>query len=361
MNQINIHDEFENLYALEFCNEFLNSSSPKFVFGTSVFADSISRVVEIDGFIDDFSNQSSHMGKPIIPIEQVPASALVVSTVVGVRPIKAEKRLRQFRFRSLDYFSFYKYSGLDLEEIWFWIGFAEDFLVNRVKYDWLFARLADEVSKNQLNNILNFRLSSDINYMRGFSPIEDKQYFEDFLKLNSSGSESFADIGAYDGFTSQVFIEKCPDYNKIFLFEPDEQNIRLARENLEGHDNIDFFQMGLSNEKTTLRLDSKGSSSTLGESGDQTVKVDRLDAVLGDPVSFLKMDIEGAESCAIEGAKETIARYHPKLAIAAYHKADDFWRIAEQVLSISDNYQLYLRHYTEGFTETVLFFVPGNS
>ncbi len=37
---------------------------------------------------------------------------------------------------------------------------------------------------------------------------------------------------------------------------------------------------------------------------------------------------------------------------------DDFWRIPEQVLSYRDDYNIFLRHYTEGVSETVMFFIP---
>lgn len=70
------------------------------------------------------------------------------------------------------------------------------------------------------------------------------------------------------------------------------------------------------------------------------------------------MDIEGAENEAIEGAKKTIMRCHPVLAISVYHKADDLWKIPNQVLEIRNDYKIYLRHYTEGIAETVMFFVP---
>jgi hypothetical protein len=73
--------------------------------------------------------------------------------------------------------------------------------------------------------------------------------------------------------------------------------------------------------------------------------------------SFVKMGIEGAEGPAIEGARQTILKNHPRLAICVCHRADGFWRIPEQILSTS----IYLRHYTEGLTETVMFFMPRNA
>ncbi|WP_425281358.1 FkbM family methyltransferase [Pectobacterium odoriferum] len=70
------------------------------------------------------------------------------------------------------------------------------------------------------------------------------------------------------------------------------------------------------------------------------------------------MDIEGYEINALKGAKETILRFHPKLAICAYHKVDDFFTIPELVLSYRNDYKVYMRHYTEGLLETVYYFIP---
>lgn len=61
---------------------------------------------------------------------------------------------------------------------------------------------------------------------------------------------------------------------------------------------------------------------------DRTVRVplipiDALVQELGLPrVDFIKMDIEGAEVRALEGARNTLARFHPRLSIAVYHQWD---------------------------------------
>jgi FkbM family methyltransferase len=239
----------------------------------------------------------------------------------------------------------------------FWDGFAEDFNANFDKYEGVYHSLYDKTSKNQFYNIINFRLSYDLNYMRGFSAIEDKQYFEDFLTLRRGG-ETFIDIGAFDGYTSREFIRLCPDYRAVYLFEPDGNNIDSAKKRLARFNNIFFHQKGLSDKKQVLRFDSSGASSRISETGSIRIEVDRLDDVVAEPVSFIKMDIEGAEADAIAGAVNIIERHHPKLAISVYHKPDDLWKIPEQILAIRNDYQLYLRHYTEGFAETVMFFVP---
>jgi len=88
------------------------------------------------------------------------------------------------------------------------------------------------------------------------------------------------------------------------------------------------------------------------------VKVEPLDKYTDTPFTFVKMDIEGAEGSAVAGAAEVIRRHHPKLAISVYHRPADLVDIPRQVLAIRDDYDIALRHYTEGFTETVMYFLP---
>jgi hypothetical protein len=75
-------------------------------------------------------------------------------------------------------------------------------------------------------------------------------------------------------------------------------------------------------------------------------------------LTWLKMDIEGSEVSALQGSVRTISRYRPRLAICVYHLASDLWQIPRLVLNIDSRYAIYLRHYTEGVVETVMYFVP---
>jgi len=59
-------------------------------------------------------------------------------------------------------------------------------------------------------------------------------------------------------------------------------------------------------------------------------------------VDFIKMDIEGAEQKALHGAKESIVKYKPRMAIATEHTEDIFLnaqKVSEIVKSINNGYQ----------------------
>jgi hypothetical protein len=106
-------------------------------------------------------------------------------------------------------------------------------------------------------------------------------------------------------------------------------------------------------------LDSgKDSVSSVSDQGDIKINIDTIDNIIEDKTTFIKMDIEGYEEKAIKGAKRHILEDYPKMAICVYHKADDMWKLKNEIFSIRNDYKIYLRHYTEGIHETVMFFVP---
>ena len=69
--------------------------------------------------------------------------------------------------------------------------------------------------------------------------------------------------------------------------------------------------------------------------------IDKLVAELKlERVDYIKMDIEGAEVRALDGGKETIAKFHPRLSMAAEHNTEDGVRIPSAVRKIWDGYRM---------------------
>lgn len=75
-------------------------------------------------------------------------------------------------------------------------------------------------------------------------------------------------------------------------------------------------------------------------------------------MTFIKMDIEGAELEALHGCRDTIIKYRPKLAICVYHKPEDIIEIPSYIHEIVPEYKLYLRHHSKDLSETVLYALP---
>jgi FkbM family methyltransferase len=78
-------------------------------------------------------------------------------------------------------------------------------------------------------------------------------------------------------------------------------------------------------------------------------------------IDFIKMDIEGAELSALQGASATIRTFKPKLAISVYHRPTDITTIPAWIESCGVPYEIYLGHYTIHNDETVLFAIPKAS
>lgn len=341
----------------QFCEDFCREGSqPKYIFGRNIYAKSVAEHISVDGFIDDYATEQEYLGRPIVKLDAVPRDALVLN-VAGGRPLSAKQRLDEAGLRNIDYFSFFRLSGLALREMRFNEGFAEEFTAHADEYAWIYNLLSDEASRETFKKLVSFRFEYDIAHLNGFTWREDVQYFEDFLQLGSM-DESFVDVGCFNGFTSLEFIKRAPSYRSIHVFEPEPDNYQNCRDSLQDHSNVHFHNVGLSNRKATLKLEAQGSGSRVSETGSLSIDVDRLDDVINDSPTFIKMDIEGEESAAIEGAQNTIARHHPRLAVSVYHKPGDFWKIPKQILAIREDYDIYMRHYTECIYETVMFFLP---
>jgi FkbM family methyltransferase len=69
--------------------------------------------------------------------------------------------------------------------------------------------------------------------------------------------------------------------------------------------------------------------------------IDKIATELNLPrVDFIKMDVEGAEVPALHGARDTIKRFKPRLAIATEHKPDDQYTIPAAVRALRPDYRM---------------------
>ena len=189
------------------------------------------------------------------------------------------------------------------------------------------------------------------------------QYFDlPELEKHKTHDEVFVDAGAFDGQTSAMFVKWAEKYEKIYALEPDPQNRGKCQKTLEdigAEYEILPFGTWDGNEQLSFVSGLNGASHVgddIRESAESQImiQVDKLDNLIHEKVSFIKMDIEGAEKKALKGAEKLIKTWKPKLAVCVYHKREDIWEIPRLILEYVPEYRIYLRHYSLAKDETVL-------
>lgn len=341
-------------------HEFIHGTSrPKFVFGCNRLAERIGELINLTGFIDDTIGIKNFGQKPVIKSQDIPANAIVVSAIIGVLPVSIERHIHSFTINHVDYFAFAKISQLDLTPIPFWGGAHEDMKINAARYETIKNRMGSEISRKTMDDLISFRGQMDLAHMVGYENRQDKQYFEDFLHLDRDGL-NFFDLGCFDGFTSSEFARLSPQYSSINAFEPIPRLFNDCRENLKHLKDCEVHNFGASSQSQSLMFTDDGSSSTASSGAGVLVELKKLDDLTLPLPDLVKIDIEGAELHALRGMSQLIQEAKPMMAIACYHYPDEILDIVDFWDSLSLEGTLEVRHYTEGTTETVLFFIPTN-
>lgn len=207
--------------------------------------------------------------------------------------------------------------------------------------------LADERSREVFCDILRFKLSGKLHYLKRAQSTKD-EVFTDLLRVHQN--EHFADLGAYTGDTIRELLHYTNgQYASVTAIEPDARNFRklsvYAAQALSP-ERTRLVQAGAWHENTTLPFEAAaGRQSRLSAQGQATAMC-TLDSVLdGQPCTLMKLDVEGAEQHALYGAAHTIARYQPRLNIAAYHRSEDLFALPLTLHRLNPAYRLYLRHH----------------
>ena len=194
---------------------------------------------------------------------------------------------------------------------------------------------------------------------RVVSPFHEHSGEEYFDYFEPRENEIFVDAGCFNGQTALEFSKWAnKGYKYIYSFEANPHLISDCETTFEMHKlKGEVIGRGLWDTESTLHFDVRPvGGSTILDAGKEQIKTTSLDKVLnGKQVTFIKMDIEGAEYKALIGARETINKYRPRLAICVYHKPEDILEIPALILKIQPNYKFALRQYDSSGLGAILY------
>ena len=222
--------------------------------------------------------------------------------------------------------------------------------------------LEDDASRSEYIAQVRWRLLLDYDALP--PAIDQEQYFSDDL-FGLARDEVFVDCGAFDGDTIKAFLRRRLDFGKILAYEPDPINFTrlesyLAKLPSSIRDRISARRLAIGASKGTVRFEAGGAEgSKVSRHGEVEVECDALDAILdGCNPTYVKMDIEGAELEALQGAHKLLRRNCATWAVCLYHRPADLWQIPLFIASQSANHSFFVRKYGGEFWETVCYAVP---
>ncbi len=226
----------------------------------------------------------------------------------------------------------------------------------------VFSLLQDDESRREYIDQLRWVAASEFGALSGRDARET--YLPDEV-FRLSSEEVLVDCGAFDGDTIRAFLRhRANAFQRIFAFEPDPANYRRLESYVAGlpaaiAGRIRVFRSAVSDRREVLRFDASGTvSSRISGAGALDVPCEPIDERLaGEAVTYLKMDIEGAEPKALQGARGTIAQHAPALAICVYHRQQHLWELPLQIDALRRDYRLFLRRYGDEFGDVVCYAV----
>jgi FkbM family methyltransferase len=244
----------------------------------------------------------------------------------------------------------------------FWLTSLDYYRPHAAKLQAVADLFADKKSLLVFNAILRFRATGDYSVLP--PPDLNDQYFPKDIPIWQTPLR-FIDCGAFDGDTFLQIKKLDLPLEAVAAFEPDRDNFKQLTAVLTQSDpQINFcsaWPCAVDAETSQFMFDGgRGAGSTISTSGQQVVQSVSLDQALPNfRPNLIKMDIEGSEYRALLGARETIKKYRPGLAICLYHKPEHLWQIPLLVRQLTEKGgQFFIRcHAFNGF-ELVLYYIP---
>jgi len=213
----------------------------------------------------------------------------------------------------------------------------------------LYEQLEDYRSKLTLKTILQHWMTFHPDLRATGKESQFAHYFDlDIMQCDEN--EVFVDCGCYNGDTVKDFIHAYgSQYKSIYSYELTPSMYEIAKANLKDVRRLHLRNAGVSdkNGQFPFWAAAEGTSQAgnrLNPNGSSMAKVVKIDDDIKEDITFIKMDIEGAELDALHGAEQQIRRNKPKLAISLYHKLSDLIEIPKLVKSYVPEYKFYLRH-----------------
>lgn len=244
-----------------------------------------------------------------------------------------------------------------------WSGHFEPEAIDAARDEIAFARslLQDDGSRELFDAVLAHRRSLD----PGDLPPPTLPYRHPAVPVEAG--EWVLDVGAFDGDTALDYADAVGPDGRVYAFEPARDNLRALEDAVATHADggrVHVQPVGCwrHSGELALRTDGTPSQFRVDADGDERIRVVSLDDFVweqtGGRADWIKLDVEGAEHEALEGASGLLAERPPKLAVCIYHRPRDLWELPIRLKEAVPGYRLHLGHHSQSLYDTVCYARP---
>lgn len=218
-------------------------------------------------------------------------------------------------------------------------------------------------SEIQVVLVNDYQMYIPINDPQVGSVIFNKQpyepHVENFIKNNVGPGDCVVDVGANIGYFSMLSASLVENKGKVYAFEPYSENVKMLHlsKEINHFSQLEIIPMAASDQSGLCLFDNAGTNGFIRKMTHKASRVlnstpvymTSLDTILPetlDRLDLIKIDTEGAEFLAMQGAIETLQRFKPTvisefapdaLNITSNATVDDYLNL---FLDISD-YKLF--------------------
>ncbi len=256
--------------------------------------------------------------------------------------------LAQLEFMGIGMFPIYLSTQL---EAYFYFSAEQKKLFSVINF------FEDEKSKKTYTRLL-------LNMIKGhpvsFDILEPNQYFPNDIIKSFNNGEILVDAGVCHGEE----IDRALRLNKnikIYAFEPNRESIMNLKTKYMNTEQVVLYENALweKTESLSFTKDTAVGGERIASEVEENsfcVKAIALDKLMAEEkITFVKMDIEGAEMQALLGMERIIHKHKPKLAIAVYHKIEDYLEIPLLVKQLNPKYKFYFKQHSYSSAESILY------
>lgn len=214
-------------------------------------------------------------------------------------------------------------------------------------------------SRARFIRILEFRLHGDPTCLLGFRAPVNEMWVDIPDAQRRRPYATVLDVGAFDGDTLRLFRDRLGFSRGIAVEANASMFGALEAVGRTYPAGITIVPAAAWSKRTRLRFDEvRFGMWMVSESDGGSLEAAALDDFIVERVDLLKMDIEGAELNALLGCKSTIQNSMPDLAIAAYHRPEDFLEILDRIREFGydgGSFEFHVGHYSDCLDDSIVY------